>query len=149
LDVNNQLGLAEPLSQTVVLPLEVGDPLGQWVRHPRSAPPCPGPQTLQGAFFPLLPPQDQVRGVQTLTTQQLAKLPTLVTGIGFLQDSQFVPGRELPPACLLGHLGISDHDLGHGRRRGSFCPRPSSGSTGLATLARRPLHQAGGRSWES
>jgi len=149
LDVNDQLGLAEPRAQAAVLPFEVRHPFRQWVRHPRPTTPPAGAETLEGACLPLPPPHGQVRGVQALTAQQLTTLPRLVTGVGLLQDPQLVRGGELTPASLLGHLGVGDDEVGPKQRRGSLWPRAASGSSGLAALARGLLRQTGARGWGS
>jgi hypothetical protein len=94
LDIDDELGVLEPLPELPVLSLQPfvllgGDRLGSALATSLSR-----RQACQLAPLALSPPSRQVRGIQAFSAEQGAKPSRVLAGISLSKNSLFVLGRE-------------------------------------------------------
>jgi hypothetical protein len=96
LDVDDQFGLDQARLQTSVLFAQLGQLLSQRVWRRRFRPTRLWSECLELARRTYAPPFDQMGRVQSFASEQGTDLSGLRTGVGLIQDPQFLGSTEGP-----------------------------------------------------
>jgi len=106
LDVDDQLSLGQAREQVGVLVAHLGQFLGQRVWWERFGTAWLGGERLELASRTQPPPFDQMGRVQPFAPEQGADLSGLRTGVGLVQDTQFLGSAEGPPRRFWQHFRV-------------------------------------------